>query len=141
MRKNVQKNGTAVFQKCAGREETEQKKRWKLPKSSRYLLGVFLVAGLAAGLFFLGRKSNSEEGQNRKFEKFTERVFCEELESNTVSLHYTLREPEAYGIEHSTVTFGNFTVDGKETQASVENLQEMLKTFLYEKLDVQNRLT
>ena len=36
---------------------------------------------------FLGRKSNSEEGQNRKFEKFTERVFCEELESNTVSLH------------------------------------------------------
>lgn len=141
LRKNVQKNGTAVFQKCTGREETEQKKRWKLPKSSRYLLGVFLVAGLAAGLFFLGRKSNSEEGQNRKFEKFTERVFCEELESNTVSLHYTLREPEAYGIEHSTVTFGNFTVDGKETQVSVENLQEMLKTFLYEKLDVQNRLT
>ena len=90
---------------------------------------------------FLGGKSNSEEGQNRKFEKFTEQVFCEELASNTVSLHYTLREPEAYGIEHSTVTFGNFTVDGKETQASVENLQEMLKTFLYEKLDVQNRLT
>lgn len=42
-----------------------------------------------------------------------ERVFCEELESNTVSLHYTLREPEVYGIEHSTVTFGNFTVGWK----------------------------
>ena len=90
------------FKNAQGGRKQRQKKRWKLPKSFGYMLGVFLVAGLAAGLFFLGRKSNSEEGQNRKFEKFTERVFCEELESNTVSLHYTLREPEVYGIEHST---------------------------------------
>lgn len=141
MRKNGQKDWAEVFQRCARGRETGQKEIRKFQKVFRYLLGVLLVAGLAAGLFYLGRRSNSEEGQNRKFENFTEKVFCKELESNTVSLHYTLRDPEAYGIEHSTVTFGNFTTEGKETQASVENLQKMLKTFLYEKLDVQNRLT
>lgn len=141
MRKNGQKDWAEVFQRCARGRETGQKEIRKFQKVFRYLLGVLLVAGLAAGLFYLGRRSNSEEGQNRKFENFTEKVFCKELASNTVSLHYTLRDPEAYGIEHSTVTFGNFTTEGKETQASVENLQKMLKTFLYEKLDVQNRLT
>lgn len=141
MRKNGQKVWAEVFQRCARGRETGQKEIRKFQKVFRYLLGVLLVAGLAAGLFYLGRRSNSEEGQNRKFENFTEKVFCKELASNTVSLHYTLRDPEAYGIEHSTVTFGNFTTEGKETQASVENLQKMLKTFLYEKLDVQNRLT
>ena len=141
LRKNGQKDWAEVFQRCARGRETGQKEIRKFQKVFRYLLGVLLVAGLAAGLFYLGRRSNSEEGQNRKFENFTEKVFCKELASNTVSLHYTLRDPEAYGIEHSTVTFGNFTTEGKETQASVENLQKMLKTFLYEKLDVQNRLT
>ncbi len=137
MRKNGRNGWTAIFGK-EGRKKNEREICRKIVQS---ILAVVFVAGLATGLIFLDKRNHSEEGQNQKFETFTEKVFCEELSSNTVSLHYTLRDPKAYGIEKSAVTFGSFSVDGKETQAAVENLKEMLKTFDYGKLNVQNRLT
>lgn len=117
------------------------RKHRKNQKIVQCILTVILITGLAAGLVFLEKRNQSPAGQNQRFEEFTEQIFCDELSSNTISLHYTLRDPKAYGIKKSEVTFGKFTTDGKETMEAVENLRKMLKTFDYEKFTVQNRLT
>ena len=41
---------------------------------------------------------------NRRFEKLCDQIFTEELCSDGLSLHYTLSNPEAYGIDTYTVT-------------------------------------
>ena len=68
-------------------------------------------------------------------------VFAQETASNTVNLHYTLKNPERYGIENAPVTFGNFLTDETAMHVSIENMKESLSAFSYEELSVQNQLT
>lgn len=96
----------------------------------------------AVGLILLsGCQPQTASGQDRRFRQFTKQLFCQELSSNTISLHYTLKNPEEYDIQESNVSLGTFKTDSKEVLASVENLEEVLKTFDYDKLSVENSLT
>lgn len=103
---------------------------------------VFSVIGGTIGILLLsGCQSETSAGQNRQFRQFTKQLFCQELSSNTISLHYTLKNPKEYDIRENEVTFGTFSTDNKNLLASVENLEEVLKTFDYNKLSVENSLT
>ena len=103
---------------------------------------VFSVIGGTIGILLLsGCQSEISAGQNRQFRQFTKQLFCQELSSNTISLHYTLKNPKEYDIRENEVTFGTFPTDNKNLLASVENLEEVLKTFDYNKLSVENSLT
>ena len=103
---------------------------------------VFSVIGGTIGILLLsGCQSETSAGQNRQFRQFTKQLFCQELSSNTISLHYTLKNPKEYDIRENEVTFGTFPTDNKNLLASVENLEEVLKTFDYNKLSVENSLT
>ncbi len=102
----------------------------------------FSVIGGTIGILLLsGCQSETSAGQNRQFRQFTKQLFCQELSSNTISLHYTLKNPKEYDIRENEVTFGTFPTDNKNPLASVENLEEVLKTFDYNKLSVENSLT
>ena len=68
-------------------------------------------------------------------------MFCQETASNTISLHYTLKNPEQFGIEQGVVTLGTFPVEPETLLASVENLNQALETFSYKKLSADNQLT
>ncbi len=69
-------------------------------------------------------------------------VFTQEcLALNTVSLHYTLKNPEEYGIADAPVTFGSFLTEEEGILVSVENMRGALSDFSYDDLNVQNRLT
>lgn len=113
-----------------------------IPKHIRKrLLAVCLTISTAAALLFTGCSFSTNTSQNKTFQSFTKEVFCQEVSSNSISLHYSLKEPEKYGIKESPVTFGSFTTDSKGTAASLENLRAALKMFSYDSLSVQNQLT
>lgn len=88
-----------------------------------------------------GCQDQTEEGQNRAFQKFTKEVFCQETSSNTISLHYTLKNPEKYGIKEIPITYGTLETGKQDTLASIENIRRNMDGFDHEKLSSQNRLT
>ncbi len=108
-------------------------------KSAR-LVFVILI-GLLVSFFLPGCQKQTAEETNLAFEKFTNELFCQETASNTVNLHYTLRDPEEFGIREAPVTFGTFETDGNMTLASVENIRRAMEEFDPEQLSVTNRLT
>ena len=124
----------------------QENKMEKGKKNVNYItarkIRVFSVIGGTIGILLLsGCQSETSAGQNRQFRQFTKQLFCQELSSNTISLHYTLKNPKEYDIRENEVTFGTFPTDNKNLLASVENLEEVLKTFDYNKLSVENSLT
>ena len=109
--------------------------------TARKIRAFSVIAGTIGILLLSGCQSETSAGQNRQFRQFTKQLFCQELSSNTISLHYTLKNPKEYDIRENEVTFGTFPTDNKNLLASVENLEEVLKTFDYNKLSVENSLT
>ena len=75
------------------------------------------------------------------FEHFTLQLFQQDVASTTLGLHYTLKNPETYGVDTSTVTFGSFTSDQASTFAALENCRAMLDKFSYGALSKENQLT
>ena len=109
--------------------------------TARKIKAFSVIAGTIGVLLLSGCQSQTSSGQDRRFRQFTKQLFCQELSSNTISLHYTLKNPKEYDIRENEVTFGTFPTDNKNLLASVENLEEVLKTFDYNKLSVENSLT
>ena len=109
--------------------------------TARKIRAFSVIAGTIGILLLSGCQSETSAGQNRQFRQFTKQLFCQELSSNTISLHYTLKNPKEYDIRENEVTFGTFPTDNKNLLAAVENLEEVLKTFDYNKLSVENSLT
>lgn len=109
--------------------------------TARKIKAFSVIAGTIGILLLSGCQSQTSSGQDRRFRQFTKQLFCQELSSNTISLHYTLKNPKEYDIRENEVTFGTFPTDNKNLLASVENLEEVLKTFDYNKLSVENSLT
>ena len=75
------------------------------------------------------------------FKNFTFSLFQQEVSSNTINLHYSLTEPEKYGITNATTTLGSFDFNQTSTLASIENLETALHKFSYDLLSAENQLT
>lgn len=107
------------------------------------LVRLFFVFGMGILISFLlsGCQEHTSERENQAFQKFTNEIFCQETASNTINLHYTLRNPEKYGIREMPVTFGAFETDEKGVLASAENIKQIMEAFDYGKLSVSNQLT
>ena len=108
-------------------------------KKQKYftILLLFSISAISVS----GCGASGERDENAEFEAYTEKLFCSEVSSNTVNLHYTLKEPEKYGIDEKTVSAGSFDIKPESVRASVENMQQALEDFEYDRLDIQNRIT
>ncbi len=105
---------------------------------------ILLAAVLALLILRLSFKSPPDFllSEDRKFECFTQDVFCNELSGNTLNLHYTVASPEAFGISRAPVSLGNAGLDARKAgTALLENYRKKLSSFQYEKLSDKNRLT
>ncbi|MBU3876573.1 DUF885 domain-containing protein [Faecalicatena sp. AGMB00832] len=111
------------------------------PKYKKRLTAVCLTISVTGMVLFTGCSPKALANQNKTFQSFTNEVFCQEVASNTISLHYSLKNPDTYGIKNAPITFGEFSTDAQASKASLENLQAALKQFSYEKLSVKNQLT
>lgn len=82
-----------------------------------------------------GEPSGSEASQDQAsvqaaFDKFTEQVFRDELESSGLTLHYLLKSPEAYGISRENPSLGECSLDAlTKVSADVEELYGTLQSF------------
>lgn len=108
----------------------------------KYTLCIVGALSLAAGLAAGGCRARVESGgEDARFREYTLEMFCREAAANTVNLHYTLKEPENYGITDPPVTFGSFDIEGEAVKAASENIRQSLLGFSYDDLDTQNKLT
>ncbi len=79
--------------------------------------------------------------ENKKFKGYTAELFCQEVSSNTISLHYTLKDPASYGIENVPVSLGTVSTDTDSMCASVENALALLHSYDRGRLSRENGLT
>ena len=115
---------------------------WKSTMGRKFVRLVFVFfAAFLISFFLQGCRKQTPEESNLAFEKFTNELFCQETSSNTISLHYTLRNPEDYGIQKIPITYGTYETDENMVRASVENIQRALEAFDPEELFVSNQLT
>ena len=100
---------------------------------------IFFLNGCEAT--FLEEKKSGKEAENERFTSFTEKLFCKEVAASQISLNYTLKEPEAYGIDKADTAYGTIQTDSTQIKTAAENIQQALYAFSYEKLNVKNRIT
>ncbi|MBR1743839.1 MAG: DUF885 family protein, partial [Lachnospiraceae bacterium] len=83
----------------------------------------------------------SEEQAREDFDKQLQKIFEEEVTDDTLTLNYTLKRPEDYGISEKEPTLGSFSLEGlRESLIVSENRIAMLETFDFEKLNTEQQL-
>ena len=109
----------------------------KFQKRPLLLGAVFfsLLLSAACLIFFFGRDPD------RRFEDYTEALFCQEVAGNTLSLHFTLQDPSSYRIHAAPISLGQVSTDPEEISAAAENALALLHRHDREKLSGKNRLT
>ena len=110
-----------------------------LKKHRMLSVGIFLAAVLsiiyAAILSPAGKSTGS-------FSEFCTTLFREEMKSNTMNLHFTLKDPKAAGIDSYEITLGSLSGDSPHNQArQLKKLSEELKKYAHRSLKGKERLT
>lgn len=110
-----------------------------LKKHRMLSVGIFLAAVLsiiyAAILSPAGKSTGS-------FSDFCTTLFREEMKSNTMNLHFTLKDPKAAGIDSYEITLGSLSGDSPHNQArQLKKLSEELKKYSHRSLKGKDRLT
>ena len=102
------------------------------------LLALCLVFATGIGLGYLSDHFISE---NSCFHAFTYELFLSEVSNNTLTLHYTLANPEQKGIPKPEVTLGTALSDSDKTATLCQEYEKELQSFAYSKLSKENQLT
>lgn len=110
------------------------------------LRGILLILGLVfaylgISLFSGYLPASGQKSVDDSFRHFTLNLFQEETASNTLNLHYTLRNPSDYGILNAPVSLGSYSTDPVSARASIENCQASLETFSSRSLSPENQIT
>ncbi len=107
----------------------------------KYICVIVTAFVVFESLFTAGCSMKDQGDADAEFEEYAEELFRSQAASNTVNLHYTLKEPEKYGILESDVTFGSYESNSDAVKAAAENMRQALLEIAYDELDTQNKLT
>lgn len=121
----------------------------RIPKKRVFSASVCVIFSL---VLFSGCKCSSSDNllsndtesptENAAFEEFLNEMFCAEISSNTINLHYTLADPEAYGITDYEITLGDLSEKSmNDENARCENYLSTLESFDYNTLSLNQQLT
>lgn len=92
-------------------------------------------------LLLSGCQRQTGRNEDGRFEDYTAALFSAEVAADAVTLHYTLKDPEAYGVTAAAEGFGEVSSDPSQVRAAAENMKKALEGFEYEELDIRNRIT
>ena len=87
----------------------------------------FLLVGFMSGLLIFALLLSAIVGgtsaldMNSRFDRYVEELFRQEVSANTITLHYTVKDPESYGIQNPPVSCGYAGTDSALICASAEN--------------------
>lgn len=99
---------------------------------------LFSLSGCHAG-------SGGATSPDPEFDAFLEELFVEEVTEDTLTLHFTLKDPQGYGIEEMEPTLGD--LDDRDFADTAEDWEELedtfseLQSFDYDDLDEKQQLT
>lgn len=102
---------------------------------------ILLLAILCSTLFTSCTNFTIPTNANTAFQNFTLCLFQQEVSSNTINLHYSLQNPEKYGITDTPITLGAFQSDSTASLAVIENWDAALHKFSHSSLSKENQLT
>lgn len=100
-----------------------------------FVLGI--MTGCSNPMQNVSKDGNSE---STRFDEFLLTEYKESVTADTMSLHFQLEDPKAFGVEMENPTLGNYTRE--EFQKSQEDNEEFLKTlesFSYDKLSAKQQ--
>ena len=110
-----------------------------LKKHRMLSVGIFLAAVLSIIYAAILSPSGKSTGS---FSEFCTTLFREEMKSNTMNLHFTLKDPKAAGIDSYEITLGSLSGDSPHNQArQLKKLSEELKKYSHRSLKGKDRLT
>ncbi|MCD7744694.1 MAG: DUF885 domain-containing protein [Lachnospiraceae bacterium] len=123
-------------------QDTETSNR-KIASAIRYLLlPLFAASATLLICHFVSNPPSFLQTEEQRFTAFTEEVFREELSGNTLNLHYLIADPSEYGLDNAEVSLGSSSLEAREAAvAALENYQEALLEFDYDKLSEKRQLT
>ena len=105
---------------------------------------IFLIPLLLCCLTLSGCDTEQEATttSSAELETFMDDLFREQITSNTLTLHYTLKNPADYGITNITPTLGNYDTstlenDKQETIACLQELEQIDTASLSEYMSFQ----
>lgn len=113
----------------------------------KFLPYFFCLIFLCLSLSSCGISSNSLPSsdipqEQRSFDAYTNELFVKEMQENTINLHYTLTDPESFGIKSHKISLGSLSKDSSKTStASIENISAVLSNFDYNLLNTKQQLT
>ena len=108
------------------------------------VLAVSLFAGCAHFESIEYSQEISEENPQtvEAFDQFINDIFETEVTENTINLHFTISDPEKYGITDYPVTLGDLSIDAMaDSNARLENYLSGLSSFSYTELTLNQQLT
>lgn len=110
-----------------------------LKKHRMLSVGIFLAAVLSIIYAAILSPAGKSTGC---FSEFCTTLFREEMKSNTMNLHFTLKDPKAAGIDSYEITLGSLSGDSPHNQArQLKKLSEELKKYSHRSLKGKDRLT
>ena len=87
-------------------------KKYRIFFAAAFLLALFFCCRTLFPAFQLQHKGSES------FNNFISRLFADELTSNTMNLHFTLKDPSSMGIDSYEVTFGDFSTKSQKGTAN-----------------------
>lgn len=86
-------------------------------------------------------QTNKKEVQS-DFDSFLQDLFVKEVQSDSITLNYTLKDPAKYGITNFTPTLGEYGVEAtKKSLAEAENVNAILEETDYDSLTQEQQIT
>ena len=114
--------------------------QYLLKKIRKKSLRILLIP-LITSLLLLVLLPHLQPTTDQAFSKYTSALFRQEISGNTITLHYTLKNPSSYGIKEIPITYGQCVTDPGLVRASIENEQAKLHAYNKRTLSSKNQLT
>ena len=113
-------------------------------KKSKKLLCLFISLILSLSLISCNENLNNESSTSTisnsisvqdSFDKYLDTLFKESVTCDTITLHYTLKNPHKYGIKNIKPTLGTFNEENlKKQEKDVKAELKKLNSFDYDNL-------
>lgn len=101
------------------------------------------VRQLAAGMLMVWMlcilSSCQLKSQEELFDQYLTDVFKESVVSDSITLHFMLKDPEAYGIDRIEPTLGSISLEADGEESASESLK-ILKKFKYSQLSEEQKM-
>ena len=111
------------------------------------LFGGFILSGEELAIFkslpVIKQSDDSRTPQEmqRDFDTFINSVFAEEVSDDSITLNYSLKDKQKYGLAGLEPTLGEVSIDDMKSSLFVsENRLASLETFSYDKLSKEQQI-